>query len=432
MTFRLYPAHMRLWYSPQTMFSEFSAYWILSALSLFIIISYAFELFGRKYKVPSVLLLLGLGIGLRAIADAYQTIIPNFQPYLEIFGVVGLILIVLEASLDLTLSRKVLPTIAKSLGSAFIIFLASSGVIAGLMHYWLEFPFRICLINAIPLAVVSSAIAIPSIAHLSKSKKDFLVYETTFSDILGIMIFNFVVLNERFTAKSLVYFGTEMVFILVLSGISCLVLLVLIEKLNIKLKTFLIIALLILFYSIGKLFHYSTLFLILGFGLMLNNTHLFVRGKLKLFFKTDNLASSLSQFKIIALEFTFLIRTFFFILFGYSIRLADVFNQDVVILGSMVVAVIFIIRYGYLRIWHKGDFYPELFIAPRGLVTVLLFFSIPATMTLKGAGLGVLFFVILATGVIMMIGLITNSTPRELNQVSETDTPESTTPAQKT
>jgi len=406
------------------MFSEFSVYLILSALSLFIIISYAFELFGRKYKVPSVLLLLGLGIGLRALADSYQTVIPNFQPYLEIFGVVGLILIVLEAALDLTLSRKVLPTIAKSLGSAFIIFLASSGVIAGLMHYWLEFPFRICLINAIPLAVVSSAIAIPSIAHLSKSKKDFLVYETTFSDILGIMIFNFVVFNEQFTAKSLVYFGSEMVFILILSSISCMGLLVLIEKLNIKLKTFLIIAFLILFYSIGKLFHYSTLFLILGFGLMLNNTHLVLRGKLKSFFKTDNLASSLSQFKIIALEFTFLIRTFFFILFGYSIRLADVFNQDVVILGSMVVAVIFIIRYTYLRIWHKGDFYPELFIAPRGLVTVLLFFSIPATMTLKGAGLGVLFFVILATGVIMMIGLIANDKTKTLPAEDTTASPQ--------
>lgn len=42
---------------------------------------------------------------------------------------------------------------------------------------------------AAPLSFLSSAIIIPSVSGLSNNKKDFHIYESTFSDILGIMMF---------------------------------------------------------------------------------------------------------------------------------------------------------------------------------------------------------------------------------------------------
>ena len=53
----------------------------------------------------------------------------------------------------------------------------------------------ISLVYAVPLSIVSSAIVIPSVGSLMPEKKEFMIYEGTFSDILGIMFFYFLVEN---------------------------------------------------------------------------------------------------------------------------------------------------------------------------------------------------------------------------------------------
>ncbi|MEZ4893919.1 MAG: hypothetical protein R2778_13005 [Saprospiraceae bacterium] len=58
----------------------------------------------------------------------------------------------------------------------------------------------------------------------------------------------------------------------------------------------------------------------------------------------------------------------------------------------------------YLRIVHKYDLLPELFYFPRGLITILLFYKIPSWQRIENFDEGVLFFVILATGLILMLG----------------------------
>ena len=49
--------------------------------------------------------------------------------------------------------------------------------------------FETSLLFTIPLSVLSSAIIIPSLEGLSEYKKEFMIYESTFSDILGIVAF---------------------------------------------------------------------------------------------------------------------------------------------------------------------------------------------------------------------------------------------------
>jgi hypothetical protein len=48
---------------------------------------------------------------------------------------------------------------------------------------------------------------------------------------------------------------------------------------------------------------------------------------------------------------------------------------------------------------------PELFIAPKGLISVLLFYSIPQRLLIGEVSENILFVVILFTGIMMMIGL---------------------------
>lgn len=49
---------------------------------------------------------------------------------------------------------------------------------------------------------------------------------------------------------------------------------------------------------------------------------------------------------------------------------------------------------------------PELFLAPRGLITVLLFFAIPPVFVQESFSSGILLYTILITGVIMTVGMI--------------------------
>ena len=148
------------------------------------------------------------------------------------------------------------------------------------------------------------------------------------------------------------------------------------------------------------------LVLVLVFGLAVNNASLILRGpRLQRWLHPEQLAAELHPLKSITAESAFLIRTFFFLLFGFSITLSTLISGTLLLQGLLIVAVLTVIRYLYLRFVAKSDLIPELFIAPKGLITVLLFYSIPAHHHLGEVGESLLFVVILLTGVMMMIGL---------------------------
>ena len=58
------------------------------------------------------------------------------------------------------------------------------------------------------------------------------------------------------------------------------------------------------------------------------------------------------------------------------------------------------------KVFLKTDVFPEIFLAPRGLITILLFFSIPTAYKIVGLSEGILFFVILGTSLIMMLAIM--------------------------
>jgi hypothetical protein len=386
------------------------SYSILIGLSLAVILSYVFNLASRATRVPSVLLLLLTGIGLRQWAD-YQGI--NFvvpKTLLEIFGIIGLIMIVLEGALDLRLSRDKVPLIRRSFLAAAFMLMGQAAAIGGLLHLWLGAPWQTCLLNAVPLVVISSAIAIPSVANLSGEKQEFIVYESTFSDILGIMLFNFVDQDDFAQGHSLLTFGRGVVLIVLVAVLSTVILGFLLARLREHVKFFLLFAFLILMYSLAKKLHLSSLLLVLAFGLAVNNSDLLL-GWLRLRtgwrgVSTEALAPDLHQLKNITAESAFLIRTFFFLLFGFSITLANLISWQLLGQGLLIVAVLTGIRYLYLRFVARTDLLPELFIAPKGLITVLLFYSIPTQHLLGDVSESILFVVILLTSLLMMVGLI--------------------------
>jgi NhaP-type Na+/H+ or K+/H+ antiporter len=140
--------------------------------------------------------------------------------------------------------------------------------------------------------------------------------------------------------------------------------------------------------------------------MMINNWELIRVSRIQRLFPIQEVESIRALLHSITAESSFLIRTFFFILFGYSIRLDFLTENEVLAVGGSVVAALFIVRLLYLRFFVKTNVFPESFFLPRGLVTIVLFYKIPEKFKLTAFNEGILFFIILTTGIIMTAGMI--------------------------
>jgi Na+:H+ antiporter len=383
---------------------------ILITLSALIILSYLFNIVSRYVKVPSVILLLATGIGLKFLGDRFSIQIPAVPFLLNLFGDIGLIMIVLEGSLDLEVTRKKMPLVGKSILSSVLILAGTSGLIYLILHNYLAMPVKNSIIYSLPLGVISSAIAIPSVKNLLEHKKEFIVYESTFSDIIGIMVFNFVILDNAFSAESFRDFFLNLLYIILISLVGSGLLVLMLNSITSHIKSFLIFAILILIYSIGKIFHLPSLLLILVFGMMLNNNKYFIKGKLAHILHLEKMSAVTLELKLLTAESAFLVRTFFFILFGYTMNIYLLAIPEVITIGSAIIVCVLIARFIFLRFISKVHVIPELFIAPRGLVTVVLFFSIPARFISPQFNEGILYYVIIVSSLIMMLGLMFTKT----------------------
>ena len=172
-----------------------TTYTTLIILSGLVIFSYLFDLVASKTKLPSVLLLLFLGIGLRLLVDNFKFQTFNFLTILPTLGTVGLILIVFEGSLELKYEKEKNKVIKGAFLSALFMLIATVCIIAFIIYLITDAELYLCVVNAIPFSVISSAIAIPSVAGLAKKNKEFIIYESSFSDILGIILILYQIHN---------------------------------------------------------------------------------------------------------------------------------------------------------------------------------------------------------------------------------------------
>ena len=283
------------------------------------------------------------------------------------------------------------------------------------------------LMYAVPLSIMSSAIIIPSVSSLMPEKKEFMIYEATFSDILGIMFFYFLKDYHHVEGALNITGGIaqNIGLTIVIALIAGYLLTLLFQKLEASAKYFLMFAILMLLYALGKTFHLSSLLIILFFGLVINNTQTFFIGPLKSMSVPDKMKESMHELHVITLETAFVLRTFFFVIFGITITLGSLIDWKVALISFGVVAILFGVRYVLLKAFVRKNIVPQLWIAPRGLITVLLFYAIPNghiddhgnvleqwsekfDYRISEFSEGIILYVILITSLIMTISLILN------------------------
>jgi cell volume regulation protein A len=378
---------------------------IIITLCVLILLAYLFDISSAKTRIPTVILLLLLGWVLKQLIVFFSISVPDLSSLLPLLGTVGLILIVLEGSLELELNKSKLPLVKKAAVVSFFPLIVSALLMAWLFSYFGGYSYKQSLINVIPFAIISSAIAIPSARNLDSYNREFVTYESSLSDIVGVIIFNFVALNAVIDAAAFLHFSWQLLLVLIVSFLASVGLSYLLGKIKHHIKFIPIMVMVILIYIVSKHYHLPSLLFILLFGVFLGNLDELKQNKWIAKLKPDDLNKEVHKFKEIATEAAFVIRTFFFLVFGYLIETAELLNTDTLIWAGVVVAIIFITRAIQLKI-SGLTLSPLLFVAPRGLISILLFLSITQTDKIDMVNNSLIIQVIILTALVMMIGMM--------------------------
>ena len=315
-------------------------YYVLIAFCVVILLAYIFDITSKHTKIPGVILLILTGMVINYFASFWKIGIPDMSGLLPVMGTLGLILIVLEGSMDLTLSRDKRKLIVGSVSSAILLFVVFVGVFTYIAVYYLHFDLKMSVINIIPLAIISSAVAIPSATGLGKADREFVVYESSLSDIIGILVFDFILLSSGSLGAGVARFFAELVITLLASVLFSAGLAVMLHKINHHVKYVIIMTAIILVYALAKLIHLPSLLVVLIFGMVMNNNVLFENRFSSKIIDFEEFNADLSSFKNIVAELTFIIRCFFFILFGFYTSVSDLLNLNNLMI-SLVISVVY-------------------------------------------------------------------------------------------
>ncbi|HUV00158.1 MAG TPA: cation:proton antiporter [Bacteroidales bacterium] len=376
--------------------------YIILALCLIVIIAYIFDITSRYTKIPGVGMLILLGIGIQLLVANTGFSIPNMKPLLPVLGTIGLILIVMEASLDIKLERNKIRLIIKSVSSAIFLFVFFVAILSFIMVNILGYKLIDSLLNAIPLGIISSAVAITSSVHLDPEQKEFIIYESSFSDIIGILVFDFIIINQNSIGWGLVNFAFSGILTIFLSAAITSVLALLLHKISYHINYIIIMTSVVMVYALAKIIHLPALFLVLVFGIALSNSHLVEHTIIKRYVDFEKFRNDLESFRRILRELTFIVRSFFFVMFGYYASIGGLFSLNNILVSLVITAGMLLIRWLFVRYVLKIPSLTLVFFAPRGLITILLFLSIPEISKITLINEEVVTLVILMTIIVMM------------------------------
>lgn len=359
--------------------------------------------------VPSVLFLIGIGLGLQQLSPGFgdpATLVLVTQ----VIGLVGLALIVLEGALGIKLDQRSFREQKHAFTIALGMFAASLAVVTLVLALALDIDTFSAALYATPLSVISSAIAIPSATRFSKSRREFIVGESSFSDIIGVAAFNGLIASGGAVSLFFLFGIAANIAAMAIVGaiVSGGLLYFLFKFFDLHIKFTVFFALLLFLFAIGKALHFPTLALIFVFGLIVNNLPP-ILNHLRLLMhdsehatieeRTDTLAANI---RLTTAELAFIARTYFFLLFGYVLDLKGLGDPFVLFLGTGIVLALLAIRsLALAAIWKRAPF-PEALLMPRGLVTVLLFLNTPSEFTTKAFPDGLIAVVVLASCVLLV------------------------------
>ena len=381
-------------------------YQAIFVASAFLLLAFGIERVSSKFGVPAVVALIATGVIGKPMLATFDLSIAGIDAAVPVLGSVGLVLIVLEGALDIELRRERLRAAAKAFSMAGAGFVVCTATFAFLAAFTLPLSFFQATLLAIPFAVISSAVAIPSSGFLPQSGREFVLYESSVSDILGVMVF-FALLNSDGTLPGILNSLAGGGILSLLMAVSCAIgLTLLMLRIEGHIRFIPLLAGMFGLYAAGKLLHLSPLIMILLFGLALNNPTLITRFRPFRNWIDESYPATLREFKLFTVELTFAVRGFFFILLGYWTDLSTLNSLHAWITAIVVLLVIYASRYAILRLARVDLADPLTWLAPRGLITVLLFIATKEAIELPAYIDGTIMLVVLISASLTAVGRV--------------------------
>ena len=192
---------------------------------------------------------------------------------------------------------------------------------------------------------------------------------------------------------------------MVITIVATLGLSLLMSKIRHRVKFLPIILLIILIYTIAKEYHLPALIFIFVLGLFIGNLDKFKRFRIVDRLQPEIMVKEVVKLNDITTEITFSIRSLFFILFGYLIETQELLNVETLVIAIGILIVVIILRTIGLKL-ARQNLNPLLYVAPRGLITILLFITIPEAERIAMVNNSLVIQVIVLTALFMMIGLM--------------------------
>ena len=384
--------------------------YVILGLCVVVLLSYFFDITFKYSKIPGVILLIALGIVLQIIVNYTGFEIPNLRPVLPVLGTLGLILIVMEASLEIKFAKNKLKGLLQIITASVVLTILSVSILTvAFIKIW-NLPLAATLLNIIPLAVISSAVAISSSGLLNRGHREFITLESAFSDIFGILLFDFIILNYESFTVGLIDLTSKILVMIPIAIILAISLAWLLYRINYHVNYIIILTVVVMAYALAKLIYLPGLFFVVIFGLLLSNIHLFQNALIqkhidfKTFVDFNKFRKDIDAFKKILAEFTFIVRSFFFIMFGFYVNLSGLIDMYSITLAAAITGFLFIMRLIFLYFFIGKNSLRLVWFAPRGLITILLFMSVPEMFRIEIINEEIVTLVILMSILVMMMG----------------------------
>ena len=377
------------------------AYHAIFIASVFLLVAFAIEHMGRRSGVPAVIMMVAVGMTARVLGGATNITVNGLGVAVPILGAVGLVLIVLEGALDIQLRVEHIRTVTGAITTAIGGFLLCGGLFTVVAAPLLGMSHFDAAILAIPFAVISSAVAIPCSQFLPPAGREFVLYESSISDIVGVLVF-FAFINANGSVAGVVskLLGGGAISLL-LSVIFSVGLVLILMRLDGHIRFIPLLAGLFGLYAAGKVLHLSPLIMVLFFGLALNNPLLITRFRPFRRWMDPNYDATLKAFKVLVMELTFAVRGFFFILLGYWTDLSDLASLEAWLAALFILLVVYLGRFVLLRLFRHELGLALVWIAPRGLITVLLFLNAKEVLNMPDFLSGTVVLVVLISAALV-------------------------------
>lgn len=346
-------------------------------IGLFVFLAHLFSALFERTQIPDVLLLMALGL---VIGPLFGWVTPEkFGAVGPVFTTVTLVIMLFEGGIELDL--KVIggaaqQTLMLSLSS----FLVSTIVCGLIVRLLAGLPWLLSLMLGAAVGSTSPAVIVPLVRRLdiSETSRTTLFLESAISDVISIVValalMEAYLLGRIRVGEVLGNILASFVLAAIIGFTAALVWSLLLGRVRTLPNTnFTTLAFIFIVFGIVDILGYSGFIAALAFGITLGNIKSLNLKPLKRLIGQSPEDFNPKERSFFS-EVVFLLKTFFFLYVGISIRLADLTS---LLIASAVVAAIYIIRIPVVRLAipasvPRQDTAFMAALVPKGLAAVVL------------------------------------------------------------